>query len=296
MDSIETVITERECFEKLLDIIYPEGFSCPSCRGKDRWLKPERRIVICRRCRKEVSPLSKTMFGRSHLSLQNWFEIIRLMTCSPERVITAKIIFTELNLGSYRTAWSAMNKIRFAITKNEPRIKLEGLIEFDELVISGIGSEYRKLSILGALELEGGRRLSLQMVKNPDEMNIKVYLRKRFGRGVTVITNPEKLYIRNWLELNRYKNKSAVEHYGKNFMNLHIILQDIRYGLRNGHHSVSEKYLQRNLDEFVFVFNHNAERERAREKLLNYMIDTKIEEYRSSEQKKTNILSILSRG
>lgn len=217
-----------------------------------------------------------------------------MMTNSPDRVITAKTIFKELGLGSYRTAWEALNKIRFVISHNEPRIKLKGHIEFDEMVINGIGSEYNKVSILGALEIEGKKRLTLQMIKNPDEMNIKDYLKKKIDKKATVITDPDKLYIHNWLVLNRIKQKSSVKHYGANFMSIHIILQDVRYGLRNGHHSVSEKYLQRNLDEYVFTFNNNDDRTKAYEKVLNYMVNTKLTAYRSAEIPKRSFLSIIA--
>ncbi len=285
-------MTEKECFEKLVKLRYQELFSCPVCRNSDIWLKPDRRIIICKNCRKEISPLSDSLFGRSHIPLGTWFDIIYLVTSSPDRVITAKTIFEELDIGSYRTAWEALNKIRFAISHNEPRIKLKGVIEFDEMVISGIGSEYHKLSILGAIEIEGEKRLCLEMIKNPDEMNIKDYLRKRFSRKVTVITDPDKLYILNWLVLNRINQKSSIKHYGANFMSIHIILQDVRYGLKNGHHNISEKYLQSILDEYVFTFN-NKDRNIAYEKVIKYMVNTKMSEYKKSETKKRRFLSII---
>ena len=286
--------SEKDSFLKLIKLKWKDGFNCPECGNYEYWYKTDRRLIICKKCRKEISPLSNSMFSRSHLKLNTWFEVIHMMICSPDRVITARTIFNELEIGSYRTAWEVMNKIRFSISHNEPRIKLNGILEFDEMVISGIGSDYNKVSILGAIEIEGEKRLTLQMVKNPDEMNIKDYLRKKFARRVIVITDPVKLYIRNWLVLNRINQKSAIKHYGSNFMSLHIILQDVRYGLKNGHHSISEKYIQRNLDEFVFTFNHNHNREQAFEKVLDYMVNTNIKDYRKAQNKKRTFLSIVS--
>ena len=279
-----------ECLKVLISLKWPDGYACSFCGSEMYWIKPDRRLIICKKCRKEVSPLAGTMFHRSRINLNNWFEIIRLMTCSPDKVITAKYIFRVLGLGSYRTAWNALNKARFAISFNEKQSKLNGVIEFDEIVITGIESEYSKVSILGAIELEGEKRLSLTMIRNPDEMNIKYYFRKNFARNVLVVTDPEKLYIRNWLELNRIKELNK-EKYEKAFLNLHIILQDIRYGLRCGHHSVSEKFLQRNLDEYVFVFNN--ERPEAFRKLLKYMMITPYSTFIETENKKRSFLSII---
>ncbi|MBI9106949.1 MAG: IS1595 family transposase [Spirochaetales bacterium] len=285
--------TDKLFFEKLISIKWGDGYRCPRCGGLKYWLKAERRIMICKGCRREISPMADTMFSRSHLSLKQWSDIVKLVTSSPDRVVTASFVAREIGIGSYRTAWEALRKIRFAISTNEPRKKLDGNVEFDELVISGQGSDYSKLSILGALEVAGEKRLSLQMIKNPDEMNIKDYLRKRFSRNTTIIIDPEKLYIRNWLELNRIKQTSAKRIYGSNFMNLHVILEDIKYGLRNGHHGVSEKFLQENLDEYVFIFNHNDDREKACEILLEYMVNTSIRKYRLAGKKNRTFLSIL---
>ncbi len=282
-----------ESFKMLVGHYLKDGFCCPVCGGDTYWIKEARRLLICRKCRKEISPLGNTMFGRSHIPLKKWLELIRLICCSPERVITAKTVFEELDLGSYRTAWEAMNKVRYAISLNEPQKRLNGVIEFDEIVITGYGSDYHKVSILGALELEGEKRLSLQMIKNPDEMNIKDYFKRRFSENIKVITSPDKLYIRNWLELNRISQMSSFSYYGGDFMNLHIILQDIRFGLKNGHHSVSEKYMQRNLDEYVFIFNHNNDREEAYRIVLKYMLNTKITDYRKLEKRKRSVFSII---
>ena len=284
---------EADCFNLLIRYKWENGFRCSKCGGKSYWTKPERRIVICKNCRKEVSPLAGTMFHRSRIALVPWFKIIHRLICSPDEVVTAAVIFKEMGLGSYRTAWSVLNRIRFAISSSEPRRVLSGLIEFDEIVISGIGSEYRKISILGALELENDKNLTLHMIKNPDEMNIKDYFKRLFEKKVSVITDPEKLYISNWLELNRIKQIYSHDYYGSNFMNLHIILQDIKYGLKNGHHSVSEKYLQRNLDEYVFIFNNNDDRKNAFYKVLKFMIDTQYSKYLKAENKKNSFFSII---
>lgn len=293
MNKIIKELSEKECFSQLLEYKWKDGYQCKYCGERNFWSKPERRIIICRNCRKEISPLAGTMFSRSHISLEKWLRLVEMVCCSPNRVITARGMFEELELGSYRTAWEAMNKIRYAISRNKIKDKLNGTVELDEIVITGLGSEYRKISILGALEIDGKKRLSLQMVRNPDEMNIKHYFRKQFSKNVRVITAPEKLYIRNWLKLNRIEQVSSTEYYNSNFLNLHIVLEDVRYGLKNGHHSVSDKYLQANLDEYAFIFNHNEDRSKAFDIVLDYMVNTKIKDYHKSGKPRKSFLSIL---
>ena len=290
----DIILKEKRHFLELLNLCYPEGFCCKKCGCKKMWLKADRRIVICKTCRAEYSPLAGTMFSRSHISLKTWFDLLEIVVCSPDRVITANTVFKELSLGSYRTAWEALNKIRYAISANQAVDVLEGDLELDEMVIAGVESDYSKISILGALEVGGDKRLSLRMIKNPDEMNIKDYLKQRIAKNANVITDPDKLYIQNWLKLNRISYCSTISYYGINFMNLHIILQDVGYGLKKGHHGVSAKYLQRCLDEYMFVFNNNDDRKTALEILKKYMVNTKMSEYKKAKNKKRSILSIIT--
>ena len=293
---VSVPLSEEDCFKKLVSKYWKYGYKCRKCGSREHWNKADRRILVCKKCRKEVSPLSGTMFSRSHLSLVQWLEIIRMVTCSPEIVVTAKGVLDGVGIGSYRTAWEALRKIRFAVSRNLPRFRLKGNIEFDELVIAGRGSDYSKVSILGALEVDGEKRLSLKIVKNPDEMNIKDYFRKTFSRGAKIITDSEKLYIRNWLELNRIRQTGCGDVYGHNFMNLHVVLQDIKYAIRNGHYGVSEDLLQAHLDEFVYIFNHNDDRAQAYELLLEYMMKTKISSYRQSLKRERSFFSIIRGG
>ncbi len=283
---------EQESFENLIQLKFPEGMVCKNCGGKEFWEKPVKRIAVCRHCRSEKSPLAGTMLHRSHISLEQWSGIIKLMINSADRVITAKTIFREIPLGSYRSAWNALRKIRYAISFHREDEHLVGEVEFDEIIKRGQGEDYRKVSILGALEMSGEKRLSLRMVKNPDEMNIKDYFKKNFDKNTVFIVDPQKLYLRNWLELNRFKQKSSITAYGGKFMNIHIVLQDVKYGLRNGHHNVSEQFLQEYLDEYQFIFNNNDNRENAEQLVMGYLMNTPIEGFNKRTEDKKSFLSI----
>ncbi len=285
---------EQESFENLIKLRFPEGMVCERCGGQKFWEKPVKRITVCKHCRTENSPLANTMLHRSHISLEHWSGIVRLMINSSDRVITARTIFREIPLGSYRSAWNALRKIRYAISYHTEDERLEGEVEFDEIIKRGQGEDYRKVSILGALEMSGEKRLSLKMVKNPDEMNIKDYFKKNFDKKAVFIVDPQKLYLRNWLELNRFKQKSSITAYGGKFMNIHVVLQDVKYGLRNGHHNVSEQFLQEYLDEYQFIFNYNDNREKAQQLVLGFMMNTPIEGFNKRPETKKNFLSIFS--
>jgi len=66
---------------------------------------------------------------RSKLPLRIWFEAIHLMTCHSNG-ISAEQAQAQLGLGSYKTAWLLLHKLRRAML-NPDRTLLQALVEVD---------------------------------------------------------------------------------------------------------------------------------------------------------------------
>jgi transposase-like protein len=69
----------------------------------------------CVPCGKQFSCTVGTIFEDSHIPLRKWLVAWYLM-CASKKGISALQIQRMLGLGSYRTAWMMMHKIRFALT------------------------------------------------------------------------------------------------------------------------------------------------------------------------------------
>ena len=106
---------EAACARHLAAMRWPDGFVCPAC-GHDRgWeLKRRRASWECAACGKETSVSAGTVMHRSHLPLKTWFMAIHIVT-SHSNGISALQLQAQLGLGSYKSAWLLLHKLRRAM-------------------------------------------------------------------------------------------------------------------------------------------------------------------------------------
>ena len=122
------------CRDYLAKLRWPEGFHCPICRGPDHWVTA-RGLRHCRGCGRQTSVTAGTLFADTHLPLRLWFEALWHVT-SQKSGASALGLQRVLGLGSYRTAWNLLHKLRRAMVR-PGRDRLQGVVEVDEIFIGG---------------------------------------------------------------------------------------------------------------------------------------------------------------
>lgn len=141
--------SEMQCHRQLERLRWPRRLSCPSCRarrisrfqGRGKTGK-KRRLYTCLACRYQFTVTAGTFLHDSHLPLKKWFEAIFALCSEPKQRVrslawdvsvarsvyrrtgrwpspppkrmTARRLQSELKLGSYKTAWLLMRRIRRA--------------------------------------------------------------------------------------------------------------------------------------------------------------------------------------
>src|ERR1700693_2499835 len=137
-----TVLEFRDCFtddaacqDYLARLRWPQGFRCPVCRGPDHWVTA-RGLRHCRGCARQTSVTAGTLFADTHLPLRLWFEALWHVT-SQKSGASALGLQRVLGLGSYRTAWTFLHKLRRAMVR-PGRDRLSGRIEVDETFVGGL--------------------------------------------------------------------------------------------------------------------------------------------------------------
>jgi hypothetical protein len=125
---------DAACRDYLVRLRWPEGFRCPKCRGADHWVTA-RGLRHCRGCGRQTSVTAGTLFADTHLPLRLWFEALWHVT-SQKSGASALGLQRVLGLGSYRTAWNLLHKLRRAMVR-PGRERLQGIIEVDEIFIGG---------------------------------------------------------------------------------------------------------------------------------------------------------------
>ena len=107
------------------------GYACPGC-GHDRFWRLGRKVLTlqCRACRRETSVTAGTVMHRSHLPLKVWFTAAWLVA-THQNGMSARQLWLQLGLGSYKSAWLLLRKLRAAMVDPD-REPLAGLVEVDE--------------------------------------------------------------------------------------------------------------------------------------------------------------------
>ena len=125
---------EVACRDYLARLRWPQGFRCPLCGGSDHWVT-ERGLHHCRACGRQTSVTAGTLFADTHLPLRLWFEALWHVT-GQKSGGSALGLQRVMGLGSYRTAWNLLHKLRRAMVR-PGRERLQGIVEVDEIFIGG---------------------------------------------------------------------------------------------------------------------------------------------------------------
>ena len=106
---------DEACAEDLFRRRWLDGFVCPDCGSRNAArLKRKRCVHQCRDCRKQTSVTAGTFMHRSHVSLRNWYRALHMMTAHLNGM-SALQLQRVLGLGSYKSAWMLVHKIRRAM-------------------------------------------------------------------------------------------------------------------------------------------------------------------------------------
>jgi hypothetical protein len=271
---------EAACARYLAQKRWPDGFVCPACGVCKGWeLETKPFTWECSGCHRQTSVTAGTVMHRSKLPLRTWFEAIHLLT-SHSNGISAEQAQAQLGLGSYKTAWLLLTKLRRAMV-NPDRILLRDLVEVDETEVPfrakddpiaehGI-TNVGKLLIIGAVELdEDGRpqRLRLEPLKDKTGPSVRGFVERVVKRGANVVSDG----------LPGYRKLSEHRHIGKTVgtMAAHVLLPWVHRAFSNLKrwfmgtlHGVRKKHLRRYLDEFTFRWNRRRHTRTAFDTLLD---------------------------
>ena len=186
--------TEDACRDYLTKMRWPGGFICPTCQGRVGWADRRHRWT-CQGCRRQSTVTAGTIFEATHLPLHIWFRAVWLVT-SQKSGASALGLQRVLGLGSYRTAWSWLHKLRRAMVR-PGRDRLKGTVEVDEAFIGGVtsGADGRdgvgKAMVAIAAE-EDGRgigRIRLGRVADGSTSSLHGFIQQAIAPGSTVHTD-----------------------------------------------------------------------------------------------------------
>jgi transposase-like protein len=219
-----------------------------------------------------VSVTAGTIFQDSHLPLRVWFRAMWWVT-NQKSGLSALGLQRALGLGSYRTAWSCLQKLRRAMVR-PGRDRLTGEVEADEAFLGGPRPGKRgrgaagKTLVVVMAQVDGRRigRIRLQRVPDASAPSLERAIHAAVEPGSVVRTDGLTSYA--GLAARGYGHevvrKEAVV--GDNLLprvnRVVALFKRWLLGIHQG--AVSREHLDAYLDEFTFRFNRRLSHHRGK--------------------------------
>jgi len=261
--------TEAACRAYLVGLRWPEGIICPACAAKEIW-EMKAPLYRCARCKQDFSVTSGTLFADTHKPLRLWFEAIWDVT-NQKSGASALGLQRVLGLGSYRTAWNWLHKLRRAMVR-PGRDRLSGVVEVDEVFIGGPRPGKRgrgaagKSLVMIAAQADGKKIGRIRMIRIADASaaNLLPALVQSVEPGTLVQTDGWKAYA--GLKDLGYEHQviHQSDELGENLLpKINLTVSLLKRWLLGTHQgSVRPQHLDYYLDEFTFRFNRRTSKSR----------------------------------
>jgi transposase-like protein len=247
---------------------------CDAERVFKRYATAQKRPCwFCQTCGHRIHPMAGTIFERSSTSLQLWFYAMYLMA-STRCGISAKQLERELGV-HYKTAWRMFNKIRNQLMTQEGAEPLAGSVEADETFVGGKPRESyrrevarrgwnmqtaywdRKAIVFGAVERGG--KLRAEVIPDSRARTLDVKVREFIVPESILYTDDFQAY--RQIGRKGYVHR-RINHSGRVYVMGDVHTQTIegffglfKNGVRGVYHSVSQKWLQGYVNEYVWRYN-----------------------------------------
>ena len=256
--------TEEACRDYLFRLRWPEGFRCPRCDCDKAW--PVRAALFqCARCAYQTSVTAGTIFESTRKPLMTWFRAMWWVT-SQKTGTSALGLQRVLGLGSYKTAWTWLHKLRRAMVR-PGRDRLRGRIEVDETYLGGLeegvrGRQTEKKALVVVAAQEDGRRIGrirMRRIKDASANSLHPFVMESVEPGSVVHTDGWEGY--TGLQRRGYEHEVTVlssqeESAFEPLPRVHRVVSLLKRWLMGTHQgAVSHEHLDYYLDEFTFRFN-----------------------------------------
>lgn len=248
-----------------LDFIFQQRYGhlgfCPSCAAQTKFYRIKtRKYYKCSHCAFELYPLANTIFHKSETPLTKWFFAIYLFS-NGKNGTSAKELERHLGV-TYKCAWRMAKQIRLMMQQN--RDKLAGIVEVDETYIGGShrrdGMYDNKTAVIGIVEKKKGEgQVKAVATKRADATVALPFMRASLKQGTAIQTDESRIYSRVKREYTHQFINHSKNEYSRNGVSTNTIegfWSQLKRSLDGTYHSVSPKYLQLYVNEFVYRYNH----------------------------------------
>jgi transposase-like protein len=270
---------EAAAFERLEQIVWPNGPVCPHCGGmgrigslagvKDKKGRVRLGLRKCYDCRSQFTVRVKTVFEKSHVPLHLWFQAAHLLMSS-KKGISSNQLHRTLGV-TLQTAWFMSHRLREAlrIIGGEPMGGSGKVVEGDEAFIGRLEgvpkarSGFSHKNVVLTLVERGGSARSFH-VDDTTVADIAPIVRANVAKESRLNTDEARHYREVGTEFSAHE---AVNHGAKEYARTEAdgrlvgintvegFYSIFKRGMKGVYQHCSEKHLHRYLAEFDFRYS-----------------------------------------
>ncbi len=268
---------ESTCIEYYANLRWGGNIVCPHC-GSEKEPYNTTRGYKCsnNECYKKFTVKTGTIFENSKIPFRIWFASIWLATSHKKGISSVQL---ALDLGiTQKSAWFVLHRIREMLKDKAPKmLGRNNMVEvdeaylggkegnkhlrkrrsFDDKAITNEGKPYKeKKIIVGLIERNGN--VVLKHVPKADANNMVAFINKHVPSGSKVYSDEASIYKKLHKTYTHDTVKHALNIYVEGDVHTNTIenfWSVLKRGLYGIYHQVSEKHLERYLDEYSARFN-----------------------------------------
>jgi transposase len=274
------------CLDKIFKLRFT-NLVCPDCENDKPFVRVKhRRSYQCPCCGFQVYPTKDTVFEKTTTPLVYWFWAI-YMQSTTRNGVAAKEFERQFNI-CYKTALRMAHQIKLLMA-NKNTSPLTGVVEVDETYVGG-KMKYKHKSVRAAYIAEGkssvdnkvgimgflerGKSVRLEIMG--DEKTFKERVRAHVDKNSLLITDSHSSY--KGLD-KEYKQHETINHVEDEYVrgNFHTnsiegFFSQLKRTIKGTHIHVSEKHLQKYVDEVAFRWINKDKQDIMFEIILNQVV------------------------
>lgn len=259
--------TDRDCLKEIVQVRFPNGATCKSCKtNTTHYLLETRPVLSCSKCHSQAYPLKGTIFEKTTTPLKLWFYAMFVMIHS-KGGISAKGLQRQLGV-TYKTAWRMLHQIRKLMADNSGDL-LKGTVEVDETWVGGKSwfrgkqwwanwQEIPKTTVMGFVERGG--RVRTKIIDDTSRWTLTKQIKANIAPDAHIMTDFHFGYAK--LDKDGYNHDSvnhSLHYVDKDNSEIHTqtiegFWSQLKRGIVGTYRKVSPKYLQAYCNEFSFRY------------------------------------------